>query len=123
MSAAITTYKASAPLEFQWIPEDPNAKYHIFLHFAELEKFQANQSREFNIFQNGDHFDGPFSPVYMKSTTLFNVFSMSGDKISFSLIKTNASNLPPILNALEIYMVLDASQSRTEEQDGMCNFY
>ncbi|KAL0545916.1 hypothetical protein IC582_015813 [Cucumis melo] len=117
MSTAITTYNASDPLEFRWAPEDPSARYHIFLHFADLEKLQANQLREFNIYQNGNYFHGPFSPDYLQSTTLFSVAPLSGEKIAFSLSKTNASNLPPILNALEIYLVLDTLQSRTDEQD------
>ncbi|KAA0063360.1 putative leucine-rich repeat receptor-like protein kinase [Cucumis melo var. makuwa] len=117
MRTAITTYNASDPLEFRWAPEDPSARYHIFLHFADLEKLQANQLREFNIYQNGNYFHGPFSPDYLQSTTLFSVSPLSGEKIAFSLSKTNASNLPPILNALEIYLVLDTLQSRTDEQD------
>ncbi|CAK9325334.1 unnamed protein product [Citrullus colocynthis] len=117
MSTAITTYNASDPLEFHWVPEDPSTKYHIFLHFTDLEKLQANQLREFNIYQNGNYLHGPFSPDYLQSTTLSSISPMSGNDIAFSLSKTNASNLPPILNALEIYIVLDTSQSRTDEQD------
>lgn len=120
MSTAITTYNASDPLEFHWVPEDPSARYHIFLHFADLEKLQANQLREFNIYQNGNYFHGPFSPDYLQSTTLSSTSPMSGENIAFSLLKTNASNLPPILNALEIYLVLDTLQSRTDEQDSTC---
>lgn len=123
MSTAITTYNASDPLEFHWVPEDPSTKYHIFLHFADLEKLQANQLREFNIYQNGNYLHGPFSPDYLQSTTLSSISPMSGDDIAFSLSKTNASNLPPILNALEIYIVLDTSQSRTDEQDSMCSIF
>ncbi|XP_022981222.1 putative leucine-rich repeat receptor-like protein kinase At2g19210 [Cucurbita maxima] len=117
MSTAITTDNASAPLEFHWVPGDPNAKFHLFLHFADLEKLQANQSREFNIFQNENHLHGPFSPDYLQSTTLFTTNPMSGESIDFKFVRTNTSNLPPILNALEIYTVLDTSQSHTDEQD------
>lgn len=121
MSTAITTDNASTPLEFHWIPEDPSAKYHVYMHFSDFEKPQANRLREFNIFQNGDYFFGPFSPDYMYSTTVSSRSPMSGYSIEFTLLKTNTSNLPPILNALEIYRMLDASQSRTDEQDSMCS--
>ncbi|XP_022940055.1 putative leucine-rich repeat receptor-like protein kinase At2g19210 isoform X2 [Cucurbita moschata] len=117
MSTAITTDNASAPLEFHWVPEDPSAKYHIFLHFADLQKLQMNQSREFNIYQNEEYFNGPFSPDYLQSTTLFSTKPMSGETIAFKFVKTNTSNLPPILNALEVYRVLETSESRTDEQD------
>ena len=123
MSTAITTDNASAPLEFHWVPGDPNAKFHLFLHFADLEKLQANQSREFNIFQNENHLHGPFSPDYLQSTTLFTTNPMSGESIDFKFVRTNTSNLPPILNALEIYTVLDTSQSHTDEQDGMFRIF
>ncbi|PRQ51195.1 putative non-specific serine/threonine protein kinase [Rosa chinensis] len=92
---------------------------HIYMHFAEIEKLQANESRQFNITFNGEPFYGPSSPGYMSATTIYSreAWSPTGQYINFSIFKDENSTLPPILNAYEIYMVKPAPQSATNHDD------
>ena len=39
--------------------------------------------------------------------------------MEFSLEKTDESTLPPIINALEVYMIKGLSQSTTDPDDGI----
>ena len=44
-----------------------------------------------------------------------------GPKLSFSIYKTPKSTLPPILNAMEVYIVKDFLKAPTDQEDGMPN--
>ncbi|GMN70213.1 hypothetical protein TIFTF001_039256 [Ficus carica] len=75
MSTAATPQDANGSLIFWWPPDNRDIlgdEYYFYMHFAEIQVLQANQTREFNIFHNGDLFDGPISPAYLRTTTLYN---------------------------------------------------
>ncbi|XP_028770227.1 probable LRR receptor-like serine/threonine-protein kinase At4g29180 isoform X2 [Neltuma alba] len=113
----------SAPLEFSWKPNDPNSKFYVYLYFAEVEKLQKKQLRKFNISWNGTPLFGPFVPSYLQATTVSNSKSLVGNKHQISISRTGDSALPPILNAVEIYVVrqLDAIPTFEQEVDAIMN--
>lgn len=119
METAVTPVNSSVSLDFYWTPENPTSKFYVYMHFAEVEELQPNQTTEFNITQNGEYFIGPISPSYLYSTTAYSVYPVSGDKIQYSIFRTPKSTLPPILNGLEVYMALETTESQTDEQDGI----
>lgn len=119
METAVAPVNSSVSLDFYWTPENPTSKFYVYMHFAEVEELQPNQTREFNITQNGEYFIGPISPSYLYSTTAYSVYPVSGDKIQYSIFRTPKSTLPPILNGLEVYMALETTESQTDEQDGI----
>ncbi|GAU24786.1 hypothetical protein TSUD_356160 [Trifolium subterraneum] len=119
MSTAVTPVNESAPLQFHWDADNVNDKYYIYMHFTEVEKLAGNETRAFNITLNGDFFYGPVVPKYREAHTVYSTSSKTGSKrYRLSLFKTENSTLPPILNAIEIYKVLDFSQSETLQDDG-----
>ncbi|KAL0735187.1 hypothetical protein Bca4012_011397 [Brassica carinata] len=68
---------------------------------------------------NGEHYYGPLVPPKFHG---FTVFSRSGEsckggECSLQLTRTNRSTLPPLLNALEVYTVIQFPQSETDEID------
>ncbi|XP_061356610.1 probable LRR receptor-like serine/threonine-protein kinase At1g05700 [Gastrolobium bilobum] len=118
MSTAITPDNASAPLNFSWDPNNVNDQYYIYMHFNEVEKLAANETRAFNITMNGKLFYGPMVPAYRSTNTIFSRSALTrATRYQFSLFQTETSTLPPIINALEIYTVKDFSQSETEQDD------
>ncbi|KAK0598298.1 hypothetical protein LWI29_033444 [Acer saccharum] len=118
MNTAATPVDADQPLDFTLNPSDSSTQYYIYMHFAEVEKLQANQSRAFNISLNGQHWYGPFSPSYLSTTTVFTRVGLNaGLQNNFSIYKMESSTLPPILNAVEIYTLKEFLQLQTEEQD------
>lgn len=117
---AATPTNASAPLTIEWRPRNPDDQYYYYAHFAEIQDLQANQTREFNSFWNGELYHGPLTPPKLSVTTLFSKSprTCDGGKCSVQLIRTNISTLPPLLNAYEVYTVIKFPQSETEETDG-----
>ena len=90
------------------------------MHFAEVEDLKG-QIREFTVSVNDEPYSGPVAPTYLFSETVSSKYSMSGSttkKLSFSLERTNRSTLPPIINAMEAYMIKEFPQSSTQQNDG-----
>ncbi|XXG57220.1 hypothetical protein AAC387_Pa03g4434 [Persea americana] len=97
---------------------DPKLQYHVYMHFAELQQLKSNQSREFNVTVNGNHFYGPFSPKYLSETTVFSVSPLSGkNQHLVVLFKTTSSTLPPIFNAEETFVLEPVSATPTGSKD------
>ncbi|KAK0595269.1 hypothetical protein LWI29_005122 [Acer saccharum] len=113
MNTASTPKNSSEPLLFYFETVDPTLQFYFYLHFAEVEKIQADQSREFNIYLNGKLWYGPVSPHYLVTTTIYSREPIGMGRNYFWIIKTENSTLPPILNAVEVYIVKEFLQSQT----------
>ena len=119
MSTASTPINVSAPLELSWDTENATSEYYIYMYFSEVVKLKANQSRSLNITLNGKPGYGPFIPKYLHTFTLYAPSILdTAQKYDILISKIENSTLPPIINALEIYSVIDLSQSGTDKQDG-----
>ncbi|KAL2332316.1 hypothetical protein Fmac_019897 [Flemingia macrophylla] len=117
MSTAVTPANVSAPLVLSWMTENENDKYYVYMHFTEIQVLAANQTREFNIFLNGNPRPKTFSPQYMNVSTLYSESAISGKEITYLLEMTENSTLPPIISATEIYRVKDFQHSDTFQGD------
>ncbi|XP_014499513.1 LRR receptor-like serine/threonine-protein kinase IOS1 [Vigna radiata var. radiata] len=117
MSTAATPSNVSAPLVIRWKPADPTEQFYVYLHFMEIQELATNETREFNILENGKLRFSKFSPRNLLVNTLYSSSPSSGKEIIYSLEKTENSTLPPIINALEIYSVIDFPQSDTFKGD------
>ncbi|CAL9244280.1 unnamed protein product, partial [Arabidopsis halleri] len=119
-TAAIPT-NASEPLTIEWTNSDnPDAQYYLYRHFAEIQDLQKNETREFNMVWNGEVMSSdPVIPDELKIYTILSVSprTCNGGECKFQLKRTNRSTLPPLLNALEVYTVIQFPQSETNEND------
>ncbi|XP_019092973.1 PREDICTED: receptor-like protein kinase At5g59670 isoform X3 [Camelina sativa] len=119
LKSAATPTNTKAPLTITWNSTNPSEQYYLYAHFAEIQDLQANETREFNILLNGQHYHGPMSPKKLDITTVEKVTpnTCQGGRCSLQLTRTNRSTLPPLLNALEVYRVIQFPQSETDESD------
>ncbi|KAG7653205.1 Malectin-like domain [Arabidopsis suecica] len=119
MSTAMTPTNTTRPITMTLENSDPNVSYFVYMHFAEVEdlSLKPNQTREFDIGINGVTVAAGFSPKYLQANTFF-LNPESKKNITFSLVRTPKSTLPPIVNALEIYIANSVSQSLTNQEDG-----
>jgi hypothetical protein len=118
MRTAATPANDSAPFEISW-DSDNATEYYVYMYFAEVVKLQPNQFRSFNITLNGKYWFGPFAPRYLNTSILYSTSAISGKaKYNFSFTKSQNSTLPPIINAMEIYLIKYFSQSETDQGDG-----
>lgn len=118
MTTAATPIIANSSLDISVTAGNDTTQCYFYLHFAEVEKLQANQSRVINVSLNGNQWHGPFSPEYLSSTTIYSKNFSTGDQ-HVSIYKTESSTLPPILNAFEVYKVIELRQSETGQEEGM----
>ncbi|XP_024011594.1 probable LRR receptor-like serine/threonine-protein kinase PAM74 isoform X2 [Eutrema salsugineum] len=119
LSTAATPSNASAPLTISWTPDNPGDQYYLYSHFAEVQDLQANGTREFDLLWNGAVTTEAFVPSKLVLDTFLNTSPLNceEEKCIYQLIKTSRSTLPPLLNALEIYTVIQFPQSETNEND------
>nr|VDD53782.1 unnamed protein product [Brassica oleracea] len=117
MSTALTPTNTTAPISMELADTDPTVRYFVYLHFAEVEDLSLtpNQTREFEIYINQVKI-AVFSPRYLQTDTFF-LKPESQTNIKFLLVRTPTSTLPPIINALEIYVGNTYSQSFTSQED------
>ncbi|KAJ9692205.1 hypothetical protein PVL29_011330 [Vitis rotundifolia] len=117
MSTAATPKNESEPLSFFLDMDNPSQRFYLFMHFSEVLQLQGNQSRVFTIWLNGTLWNDPVVPKRCSSTRIFRTNSVRGSRLLFSLVKTDESALPPIINALEVYVIKEFSQSTTDQDD------
>ncbi|XP_060667997.1 LRR receptor-like serine/threonine-protein kinase IOS1 isoform X2 [Ziziphus jujuba] len=117
MNTSATPLNSSAPLEFYWVPRDETTKYYTYMHYAELQLLQSNQSRAFDIYLNGDLWFQPRTPVYLRSDLVYMSSAASASNYNFSFVRLKNSTLPPILNALEVYTLIEFLQPETDQDD------
>ncbi|KAG2329810.1 hypothetical protein Bca52824_000990 [Brassica carinata] len=97
----------------------PDDELYLYLHFSEVQSLQINESREFDIFWNGQQFDKTIRPKYLRTTTIKSTTPVTckGGVCNLELIRTKNSTLPPLLNAIELYAVAKFHQLETNEND------
>ncbi|KAJ1420257.1 Serine-threonine/tyrosine-protein kinase, catalytic domain [Sesbania bispinosa] len=119
LSTAATPVNASDLFDFSWKPDSVTDQLYFYMHFNEVVELTPNvETREFNILINGNRWYGPLRPAYKIVTTIFSRTASSGaTSYQFTLLPTGNSTLPPILNAFEIYIAKDFSQSETQQDD------
>lgn len=123
MSTAIRPRNVNESLKLEFDSTGPDLRFYVYMHFAELEEL-GGEFREFNIELNGAQWEKSVVPEYLKSKTISTPESVrGGTKLSFLLYGTQNSTMPPILNAIEIYTVIDFLQQPTDQGDGTFFFF
>ncbi|KAL0562314.1 hypothetical protein IC582_002766 [Cucumis melo] len=119
MGTAAVRIDTKKPMDIWWEPEDVNTQYYVYMHFAEVENLLANQTRGFNITYSGRLWYGPLITSYLSAQTVYSTRPLTTpkDKHLFSLIPIENSTHPPIINAMEIYSVIDLSELASDQGD------
>ncbi|CAH8315236.1 unnamed protein product [Eruca vesicaria subsp. sativa] len=106
---AMTPADPTEPLNIRWTLGEITAQSYVYMHFAEIQNLEANEIREFNINFNGLPWFPFFRPSKLGLTTVFSPTALSSPDgtFSFTFTMTGNSTLPPLINGLEIYKVLN----------------
>ncbi|XP_052305454.1 probable LRR receptor-like serine/threonine-protein kinase At1g05700 isoform X6 [Populus trichocarpa] len=104
------SYTYTSPYKENFTPE-----FLVFFHFAEIEQIAGGKLREFTITLNGLKY-GLFTLEYLKPLTIgpYKLQDQEG-LVRFSI--DASSDLPPILNAFEIFELLPLHDSPTNQTD------
>ncbi|ESQ51383.1 hypothetical protein EUTSA_v10016227mg [Eutrema salsugineum] len=117
--SAISPRNSSRPLSFFLSPDEKSEKVSVYFHFAEIQALNANETREFDILLDGIAIHSAYSPKVLQSETKYNI---SPQKCSLSscdldLVRTQRSTLPPLINAIEAFKVLEFLYADTNQND------
>lgn len=124
MRTAVTPDNPKDPFSYGWTPVKTTDRFFIYMHYAETEMLERNQTREFNIYINGNLSYGPFSPLNHTTVTVYSTEPFSPDPTyTLTLNRTKKSTLPPLINGLELYTLKQLPQLQTNDQDGKCRIY
>jgi hypothetical protein len=100
---------------------DITFKYHLIRHFVELESLKSNQSRSLIVTTNDIYYTKINSEKlnYLKAYSLYTPNPItSSQELNLSIVKANDSTLPPIINAIEVYIVRELTEQPTHDGDG-----
>ena len=117
---------ASEPWSIWWTLDETTQLSYVYMHFAEVQTLKANDIREFNITYNGGiRWYAWLRPESLKISSFASRRAMSSPdgNFNFTFTMTGNSTLPPLLNALEIYTVVDLLQLETVKDEGKTCFY
>ncbi|KAJ8638586.1 hypothetical protein MRB53_012853 [Persea americana] len=119
MMTAVCPLNNSDALYYSWTADDSSQQFHVYLHFAELKLLGPNMTREFTVCcGNNSCHNPPIRPEYLVTTTIVYPQPLTGQyDYSCSITKTPTSTLPPILNAIEIFIILPLPATPTREED------
>ncbi|ESQ50532.1 hypothetical protein EUTSA_v10023115mg [Eutrema salsugineum] len=121
MSTAATPRNESQSMLLVLKPLDPNAKFYAYMHFAEIEEFKNNLTRQFDVWVDNTVLSRFFKPRYLFTDTVSTPEPVSGASLNFSLYQPTSDLggfvLPPIINALEIYQAIEFLQIPTDPLD------
>ncbi|KAH7865018.1 hypothetical protein Vadar_001240 [Vaccinium darrowii] len=124
MNTAAIPVNGSDSLDFYWEPEYPNQQIYVYMHFAAIEQLGDGELREFQIYFNDALWIREnINLSYLQPITIYSTASVTADsQLNFSIRRTKNSNRPPILNAIELYEVLQLhSPTDQSEVDAMVN--
>ncbi|KAG2251276.1 hypothetical protein Bca52824_081412 [Brassica carinata] len=121
MASAATYVNDNGTWDIPWNMEDSTTRFHIYLHFAEIQTLLANETREFSVLLNGNEFSKPFSPKMLGIVTMItqpeSTLRCESGACLLQLVKTTKSTLPPLLNAMEIFTVVELPQPETNQDE------
>ncbi|XP_050231690.1 probable LRR receptor-like serine/threonine-protein kinase At1g05700 [Mercurialis annua] len=115
MQTAVRPMNVNESINFHFSMGEPFINFYIYMHFAEIESIPS-QSRAFNITVNGQLLEEVVLK-YLQSTTITTPQSIRGAELTISLTKLSNSSFPPIINAMEIYLVNKFWQNPTYQTD------
>ncbi|XP_038707288.1 probable LRR receptor-like serine/threonine-protein kinase At4g29180 [Tripterygium wilfordii] len=97
---------------------DNDKEYYVFFHFMEFELVsQAQPIRMTITFDSINYVSYPITLDYLKPQSLCPQNAPLKGNANFTISKTTDSNLPPILNAHEVYYAIPLQQSPTNQDD------
>ncbi|MQM12310.1 hypothetical protein Taro_045224 [Colocasia esculenta] len=107
-------------------------RIYVVLHFAEIELLTSNETRKMDIYEgeygSGDLQFGNYSPPYLLADALVSNATLYGAMYKVFIYPSASSTRPPMINALESYLVrpmdvLPTHHGDVEAMEGIKSFY
>ncbi|CAN6834938.1 unnamed protein product [Brassica oleracea] len=116
--SGITPRNSSSPLFFYASPKEKSGKINVYFHFADIQVLKANDTREFDILLDGTVIRKAYTPKVLQSETIYNISPQKCiNSCDLDLVQTQRSTLPPLINAIETFDVLEFPYAETNQND------
>lgn len=117
LMTAASINNVTSQLILAWNPLSPTEKWYMYFHFAEIQVLQQTQVREFEVYVV-DQLVQTVRSQYGKPVTVASFPVTSPSQINFTISASSQSDLPPILNAVELMHAIDLKNPMTDVSDG-----
>ncbi|KAL5220357.1 hypothetical protein ABZP36_025070 [Zizania latifolia] len=116
LQTAVTPVNSSVLAFLQWLPETntPSPPYLHVLHTMELVSLTGNASRWYNFTRNGKYVYGPAKPYYQFAGYWSVTKGFQLDHYDYAFVQNENATLPPLINAVEIYSILELPTPMTD---------
>lgn len=115
---------ANSSIDLTWSTSDKLTIFFVLLHFVEIEVLQNTSLREFHIYANGEKLAMEPPPLKYLMTAYYLYTHTGHTNYNVSIKSSPRATLPPILNAFELYTVLQVTMLPTDTRDGISlNFF
>lgn len=123
ISKAVVNKNVTEKLSFDWIVDNREDQALMYLHFAEIQTLRGNDTREFDIVWKGDDPNitvSSYRPPKLQLETLYNTSPLKCRflQCTVDLVMTQRSTLPPMINAMEAYMIMPFPDAETNPEHG-----
>ncbi|KAF0918150.1 hypothetical protein E2562_022717, partial [Oryza meyeriana var. granulata] len=110
LQTAVTPVNSTVLRFLQWSPETNTASppsYFVVFHNAEVANLTGNASRWFNVTINGMSEYQPMSPGSGLDNYYYYKEGLQADHYDYAYVTYENSTLPPLINAAQVYSVLE----------------
>lgn len=93
-------------------------KYLLALYFAEVEALQQGEFRQFDVLLDNFTLASGFRPQQMTATVL-SAIAVQGAGSHAVYLMPALNSKPPLISAMEVFLVRPLNESATDSGDGM----
>lgn len=117
---AVTSSSTSEPLVLATNIRRIDIPIYLIMYFSEVTQLDSTQNRSFVFCIDEDIASDPIVPPYGDVFELYLTNTTATPNTTFSLVATNDSTLPPLINAMELFYVdSDPLTDGTNSKDGI----
>ncbi|GFP99564.1 senescence-induced receptor-like serine/threonine-protein kinase [Phtheirospermum japonicum] len=114
---AVTAVSPNSSIElFMGFPSVEVPVY-VNVFFSEVTRLGPNETRSLSVWKDNKPFSKPFSPPFENCSGLYTSDITASTNTTFSLVPANDSTLPPLINAMEVFVVGRELTNGTNKQD------
>ncbi|KAL3620637.1 hypothetical protein CASFOL_035549 [Castilleja foliolosa] len=90
---------------------------YVNAYFSEVAKVGPTETRSLSVWKDNKPFSQPFIPPFENCTELYTSDITASTNTTFSIVAANDSTLPPIINAMEVFVIGKELTNGTNKQD------
>ncbi|XP_047964810.1 probable LRR receptor-like serine/threonine-protein kinase At5g59680 [Salvia hispanica] len=114
---AITASTPSSSIDLYMRFPFTQAPVYVNWYFSEVRLLQRNEIRAFRVFKDDLPYSPTILPPYGNCTQFWVSNLLASSNNTFSIVPTNFSTLPPLINAMEVFYIGNALTDGTNTKD------